>query len=203
MKLSKRQQGFTLIEVMFASFLGFLLIIPVFGLLFQSVDIAASLESKAKSNAQARETLDMLGDGGYFGPMIDDAKVPGLRGMNVGDNPDARITRTDYRIILNDGDGDTDSILESAKFTPFDITCKGPDDPLPDCEAAGEIIAVGGYVGEGPLLNPGRSISDGDLIDRTREIEIKIIDPVGIARENTLLGNNWETYRTIYTFNRD
>lgn len=196
MKLSKRQQGFTLVEVMFASFLGFLLILPVFGLLFQSMDIAASLETKAKLNAQARETLDMLGDGGIDGAI----EVPGLRGMKASEYIPGNITRVEYQIMLDD-DGDpltVDGLLETAKFTPFIITCQGDKDPLPDCAAAGDIINVNGYVGRDPELYLPRSIST-----RTREIEIMVIDPVGIARENTAFENNWETYRTIYTFNRD
>ncbi len=189
-----RQGAFTLVEVMFASFLGFLLILSVFGILFQSMDLAASLETKAKLNAQARETLDMLGDGRSDGVNDD---VSGLRGMKVVDIP-GKITRDKYQIKLDDDDPDDNNFLETAKFTLFTITCQGDKDPLPDCVGTEE-IDVKGYVGDDPKLYAiQRSVSD-----RTREIEIMIIDPVGIARKINPARSNRETYRTIYMLNKD
>lgn len=198
MKLSKRQQGFTLVELMFASFLGFLLILPVFGLLFQSVDIAASLETKAKLNAQARETLDMLGDGVSHGGGVDVFGIRGsdatgvFSGTNIG--RDADIGPDSY---LNDQFELKGGLLETAKISPINITCLGVGDPFPVCTGAGE-MTVNGYLYDDPKLLATRSINT-----RTRELEIEIIDYVGVARDNTSLQNNREIYRTIYMFNRD
>lgn len=188
-----RQGAFTLVEVMFASFLGFLLILSVFGILFQSMDLAASLETKAKLNAQARETLDMLGDGGNDG--VND--VFGLRGMNVAEIPGNM--RDQYRIALSNNGG----TLETATFTLLTIMCEGAEDPLTDCVGT-EPIDVKGYVEQ---LNVNianeRNINDINTVIRTREIEIMIIDPVGIARKMNPPRSNRETYRTIYTLNKD
>lgn len=198
MKLPKRQQGFTLIELMFASVLGFLLILPVFGLLFQSVDIAASLETKAKLNTQARETLDMLGDGVSHGGGVD---VFGLRGSDVGFFSADHIGRNadiGPDSYLNDQFVLEGGLLETAKISPINITCLGVGDPFPVCTGAGE-ITVNGYLYDDPgLYSITRSIGE-----RTRELEIEIIDYVGVARDNTSLQNNREIYRTIYMFNRD
>ena len=124
-----------------------------------------------------------------------DTDVYGLRGSDAaGVFAGANIGRdAAFGFILDGG------FLEPAKFTQFDITCPGAANPsLPECVGAGN-FTVNSYIGRDPKLY----FAERSISGRTREIEIMVIDPVGIAREDTPFASNWETYRTIYTFNKD
>lgn len=73
------QAGFTLLELMLASTLGLIVLISALGVLYDSANIADVLRSRASLNAAARESFDLLLDGGKSGT----EEIFGLRGLEA------------------------------------------------------------------------------------------------------------------------
>lgn len=185
------QAGFTLIELMLASTLGLILLIAALGILYDSANIADVLRSRASLNTAARESFDLLLDGGMSGT----DEIFGLRGLDAAP-PDTELEVPDgnrVRLLTNGAA----IALEGPRSTAGNITCNGANDPVPYCIAAGP-LTVQGYLGGTPVLNGSRSIAN-----RTRELELTLFNPYLLRRSDVTTQQGIEIYRTIFTLNLD
>ena len=185
------QAGFTLIELMLASTLGLILLIAALGILYDSANIADVLRSRASLNAAARESFDLLLDGGMSGT----DEIFGLRGLGAAP-PAVELQVDDGNRVRLQTNGATVA-LEGPRTTAGNITCIGANDPIPYCTASGP-LAVQGYLGGIPVLNETRSVGN-----RTRELELILFSPYLLKRTDVTAQQGIEVYRTIFTLNLD
>ena len=212
MTSNKSECGFTLIELLMASLLGSLLIIAAFGMLYDSIRIADVLRSRAQLNAAARESFDILLDGG----ISNGTDVVGLRGRPISTLP----LVTDLSDIdLNDPANnnfrvklDTDSPGSAAKLfgptvVPQNVNCTAADNPIPACKSIGTLSVNGFLVGIPRIYSRDqfRNVRDSNGIRRTREIELTIGNPYILAdtADDVTTAQSLEVYRTIFQLNAD
>lgn len=199
-----KQAGFTLIELMLASTLGLILLIAALGILYDSANIADVLRSRGELNAAARESFDLLLDGGVSGtqdifglrgldatPVSGDFAVPAATALQVAAGNRVRLLTNGAAVAL-----------EGPRTTAATITCIAADDPIPACPGAGP-LAVEGYLGGVPVLNVSRSITDGGGANRTQELELTLFNPYLLRRTDVATQQSIEVYRTIFTLNLD
>ena len=190
------QAGFTLIELMLASTLGLILLVAALGILYDSADIADVLRSRANLNAAARESFDLLLDGGISGTR----EIFGLRGLHAAPAAtELQVPGGQRGRLLNNG---ATVALEGPRTAPATIACIAAGDPIPACTGAGA-MTVQGYLGGAPVLSGARGITDGGGADRTQEIELPLFNPSLLRRTDVGSQRGIETYRTIFTLNRD
>jgi prepilin-type N-terminal cleavage/methylation domain-containing protein len=191
-----RQRGFTLIELMLASTLGLILLIAALGILFDSANIGDVLRARVSLNAAARESFDLLLDGGKSGTN----EIFGLRGLAAPPSASALWVADGNRVKLTTG---TAIPLEGPRTNASTITCSAAADPIPAC-AGPVLLTVEGYLGGEPVVNGGaRSIKDGGMADRTQELELTLFSPFLLGRKDTTTRQAIEVYRTIFTLNVD
>lgn len=191
MKRRTREAGFTLIELMLASTLGLILLIAALGILYDSANIADVLRARISLNAAARESFDLLLDGGLSGT----DEVFGLRGVNTLPTPAELQVAGGQRVRLLTGGATV--ALEGPRAPTSTITCIAAGDPIPACAGAGP-LTVGGFLGGEPVLNSNRSIAS-----RTRELELTLFNPYIVGRSDVTPQQAIEVYRTIFTVNLD
>ncbi len=188
-----RQAGFTLLELMLASTLGLIVLIAALGILYDSTNIADVLRARVTLNAAARESFDLLLDGGLSGT----EEIFGLRGLSATTVPPAaelQVTNG-YRVrLLNNGAA---VALEGPRTTAATIPCIAAGNPIPACTGSGALTAEG-YLGGPPVLNASRSINN-----RTQELELTLFNPYLLRRSDVTAQQAVEVYRTIFTLNRD
>lgn len=186
-----RQSGFTLLELMLASTLGVVLLIAALGIFYDSANIADVLRSRVSLNAAARESFDLLLDGGFSGG----DEVFGLRGLGTAPPATELQVSGGNRVrLLNNG---ASTALEGPRAPPRTVACTGPEEPIPYCVGAGA-LAVEGYLGGEPVLNAARSIAN-----RTRELELPLFNPYLVGRRDVATQRASEVYRTIFMVNPD
>lgn len=204
MPTTNNQAGFTLIELMLASTLGLILLIAALGILYDSANIAEIMRSRVSLNSAARESFDLLLDGG----ISETEEIFGLRGLDATpDSADFAVpAATDLQVpdghrvrLLTNGAA---VALEGPRATAGDVTCIAAGDPIPACGGAGT-MAVRGYLGGAPVLNVSRSITDGDGANRTQELELTLFNPYLLRRNDVAGRQGIEIYRTIFTLNLD
>lgn len=197
----RRQRGFTLIELMMASIISFLLAMVCISLTRQSADLNSGLKARLRLNAQARQAFGVIADGGALpsGTTGTDGtrNIYGLHGR-YGAQTGASL-RQNYRLTLssngNQAAGDS--------FASKTVTCTGAGTPLPDCTAAGTAMTVNGWLGADPTVNQtNRSISGPTVTNNTVEATITLTDPYRAVHAK-LPANATDTYRNIFTANRD
>ncbi len=208
----KNDGGFTLIELLMASLLGSLLIIAAFGMLYDSIRIADVLRSRAQLNAAARESFNILLDGGISNGI----EVIGLRGRPINSLPlvtdlsDINLNdpfNNNFRVRL-----DTDSPGSAAKLVgptvvAQSVTCRAAGDPIPACQNR-ETLSVNGFLVGVPriyAINKNRDVLDSNNTRRTREIELTIANPYILADtvDDVTTAQSLEVYRTIFQLNAD
>ncbi|MBT8002241.1 MAG: prepilin-type N-terminal cleavage/methylation domain-containing protein, partial [Rhodospirillales bacterium] len=127
------ERGFTLLEMLMASVLGGLLIIASFGMLYDSIGIADVLRSRAQLNAAARESFDLLLDGG----VSNNVNIYGLRGRSAEPSQalsDIGDVRPAYRVQLQDDITTPPTVaLSGSTAVTHNVACTAINDPLPAC----------------------------------------------------------------------
>jgi prepilin-type N-terminal cleavage/methylation domain-containing protein len=186
------QAGFTLIEVMIASVASMAVIAPAIAIMFQSFNWYAEIQSQIALNREARQVFDLIGNGAKSVPNGNDGK-PYLYGVHGRKAAPAGTLRSNYTLKYQSNNLTTtgDSI---ASMT---VTCTAAGMPLPDC-VGGETKTVAGWIGSEPSLNAASRSVTG----RTVETMVTISDPFQAQRAPSPAFAS-QTYRTIFTLNRD
>jgi prepilin-type N-terminal cleavage/methylation domain-containing protein len=204
------EAGFTLIELLMASVLGSLLMIAAYGMLYDSIRIADVLRSRVQLNAAARESFDILLNGG----ISDSTEVIGLRGRPIATMPNAAALSeinlkdpkdNNFRVKL-----EADAIGATAKLTgpttvSQNVTCTASEIPIPACQN-GITLAVNGYLGGAPRIHVNTPDPDTrDIKNRTREIELTLANPYLLSdtADDVTTAQSVEIYRTIFQLNGD
>jgi len=196
------EAGFTLIELLMASVLGSLLMIAAFGMLYDSIRIADVLRSRVQLNAAARESFDILLNGG----ISDSTEVTGLRGLNT--IPDASslseinpadLNNSNFRVKLDSANGGS-ARLTGQTTVSQKVSCTAAETPIPACQN-GITLAVNGYLGGAPRIHKDtRRIIDATGEIRTGEIELTLANPYLLSdvAEDVTTAQSVEIYRTIF-----
>ena len=213
--------GFTLIELLIASVLALILMLTTTTIIFQALEFADRQRLRPLLNEKARQTFDLLGDGGCCSTQIVPgvSRPPRLSGMrdrgsfSPASASDLRHTElgNEYRLQLDVGSDDRYSFTPIGPETSgISINCRGEDDPIQGC-SANTTKTVRGYLAWDPRVfltgntnSQDRSIDDNQrgLQNRTIEVEYLLIQPHQANRTRFRSGEIRESYRTIYTFNQ-
>ena len=202
MRRVTRQRGFTLIELMMASTVTFLLAIVCVSLIQQSADLRAGAEARLELNAQARQTFGLLGDGGAVA--LGSAGTDGSRSIyglrQSYSAPAGTSLRQNYRLTLpsNGLQAEGDSL------PTVTVTCKGVADPLPDCTAVGQQKTVAGWLGADPGLDTSRTVRNAVMGNRATTVETSatLTHPYR-ALKSRRPAEATDRYRNIFTMNRE
>lgn len=204
--MPNRQAGFTLIEVLVASSVGLLLILAMFHVVGQSVQMSNAFISQITLNQEARATFDLMGEGGVFDAndngsieITDETeRVAGYRGRFSDPLTDGNLLReaaTPYRLTLKNATGST---LLTASVAERNVNCISDGDPVPDC-LEGDEVTVDGFVGANPeSIGATRNVG-GD----TPEVRLTMMDPnrlpVDGAEKSYVMSDYVQIYWTTYT----
>lgn len=191
----RQHAGFTLTELMIASAIALFLMAVAFQMLLQAAHLSSIAQTRSDLNAQAREVLELLLDGGVVdvAPIntIDDADViEGLHsasgitvvGSNVSLEPttlNSTLSRDGQRLQWSDG-------VNAVKSSQLDqaIECVTTAVPHPDCSAAGS-VSLNGFIAsdvsiaremDAPILRCGGNQS------LLVSIEATLMDPYALFR---------------------
>jgi prepilin-type N-terminal cleavage/methylation domain-containing protein len=188
----KAQAGFTLIEVMIASVASMAVIAPAIAVMFNAIDWYAEIQSQITLNREARQAFDLIGNGAKAGTNGNDATpyLYGVRGRNAAP---AGTLRSNYMLQYQSNN----LTVNGDALASMAVTCTGAGVPLPDC-AASQTKTVAGWIGTDLSLNS----ASRSVVGRTVETVVTISDPFQAKRSPNPASAS-ETYRTIYTLNRD
>lgn len=194
--LTDREAGFTLIEAMIAGTLSVLVLFPAYTMLNRTYRFADVIQSRSQQNAQARQVLELLGDGSAaFGTQTNArgfAMVEGLRSRPA--IPTGWTLRQASQFTMPDSNG---MVVSGDQIPSFSVQCSGPGAPVPDCTGA-ETRNVQGWLGRDPTLVQSSSSTVG--------IGITITDPFRAQRlpstsSSASVSGATETYRTMFGLN--
>jgi type II secretory pathway component PulJ len=189
-----RQKGFTLLEVMFAATTGMFIMLPAMEILFRAYSWYAEVQSLLTLNREAREAMDVIGNGGRRTANGNDG-TPYLYGFHGRKSaPTASSLRINYKLRYQSNN----LTLEGDSMASMSITCTAAATPIPDCASAGQMKTVSGWLGSDvALTTASRSIGG-----RTVETVVTLTDPYEAQRLKAP-ANASTTYRTVLTLNRD
>ncbi|HEY4265625.1 MAG TPA: hypothetical protein VGM72_09920 [Micropepsaceae bacterium] len=190
------QAGFTLFEVMAASVASIAVIAPAIVFMLDAYDWYAEVQSELTLNREARQAFDLLGNGAKIASNGKDgfAYVYGIRGRNAAP---AGAQRSNYVLQYTNNN----VTISGDSFALMTVTCSATGRPLPDCPGAGPTArrSVAGWIGSDVSIeNNARSIATG----RTVEMMVTVTDPFQAQRAASSAPAT-ETYRTVFTLNRD
>lgn len=192
---SRRQSGYTLLELVFASGVALLLILPAMAMFYRSLELVENIESRFLMSAQARQIMRALWDGGVSsaGPGTDGTN--NVYGLRASESVLAGTLRQGYSLYLeSNGLTMTGDVMSSVN-----IQCTGATTPLPDCADNTDIEEVTGWLIDSvALVGDARSVAN-----RTVETGFTVGDAVGILRSESSTPNAQENFRTIVTLNLD
>ena len=210
--------GFTLIELLIASVLALVLMLTTTTILFQALEFADRQRLRPALNDKARETFELLGDGGCCDEFINNDRYGRLLGMRDRFSFDRDASSlggalNEYRLQLDDPIDFKILTVIGPQISQFTIKCRGDDDPVQGCGALGNTRTVRGYLARDPRLyvdtnssgdTSDRSVDDDErgITNRTIETEFMLIQPYQANRARFRSDEVRESYRTIFTFNR-
>ena len=194
--MTDRQAGFTLIEVMIAGTLSLMVLLPAYAMLNRTYRFADVIQSRFQQNAQARQVLELLGDGSaQFGTQANArgfAMVEGLRSRPA--IPPGWVLRQASQFSMTDSNG---LVVTGDQVTPLSVQCNGAGVPIPDCTGA-EARTVQGWLGRDPVLVQSSSQTVG--------VGLSVTDPfraqrLGNKSSSGPAGAATELYRTMFGLN--
>jgi prepilin-type N-terminal cleavage/methylation domain-containing protein len=197
--MTRRQRGFTLIELMFAAAATAIVIFAATGFLLRALSWYDELSAKIAINRHARETFDVLAYGGYSASTGNDGTkyIYGIRGSHQA--PGAAGLRSNYSLRYTANNLTLTPDLSAA----MTVTCESAGDPMPDCGAngpkgPGTNLTVKGWLGNDFVVNSGAR----NVAGQTVEVTMTIMNPYEIQRAQNPAAFA-DTYRTIFTLNRN
>ncbi|PCI40838.1 MAG: hypothetical protein COB46_05920 [Rhodospirillaceae bacterium] len=199
------QRGFTLIELMVATFAGMLLIAVIFSIMFQMAGMADQIVAKVRMNQEHREVFRLLANGGLENISGTIRYVPGVRGrFQSNANVDPTISRSNYTLNLSSnedfGAGPTNPVLTSRTLTtPVSITCRGVNDPVPECVSGSETLDVTGYLA---TLGTDTAI-DFNGKRRWATYRLKIFDPYLVNKKDAVASEYSSDMHFIFGLGRE
>ena len=210
--------GFTLIELLIASVLALVLMLTTTTILFQALEFADRQRLRPALNDKARETFELLGDGGCCDEFTNNDRHGRLLGMRDRFSFDRDASSlggvlNEYRLQLDDPIDFKVLTVIGPQISQFTIKCRGDDDPVQGCGVLGNTRTVRGYLARDPRLyvdidssgdTSDRSVDDDErgITNRTIETEFMLIQPYQANRARFRSDEVRESYRTIFTFNR-
>ena len=210
--------GYTLIELLIASVLALVLMLTTTTILFQALEFADRQRLRPALNDKARETFELLGDGGCCDEFPNSDKHGRLLGMRDRFSFDREASSlggvlNDYRLQLDDPIDFNILTVIGPRISRVTIECRGDDDPIQGCGVLGNTRTVRGYLARDPRLyvntdssgnTSDRSVDDDErgITNRTIETEFMLIQPYQANRARFRSDEVRESYRTIFTFNR-
>jgi prepilin-type N-terminal cleavage/methylation domain-containing protein len=197
--MTRRQRGFTLIELMFAAAATAIVIFAATGFLLKALSWYDELAAKIEINRHARETFDVLAYGGYSASTGKDGtkNIYGIRGSNKA--PGAGGLRKNYALQYTDN-----KLTLTPDFSAnMSVTCVSAGNPVTDCAAGGpkgpgSKVTVQGWLGDDFVVNAGPR----NVAGLTVEVTMTIMNPYEIQRA-TNPASFVDTYRTVFTLNRN
>jgi Tfp pilus assembly protein PilW len=187
------QTGFTLFEVMAASVASIAVIAPAIAFMLDAYDWYAEVQSELTLNREARQAFDLIGNGAKMATNGNDA-TPYLYGLRGRLAIPAVPLRANYSLQY----ASNNLTAKGDSIAGMTVTCTNSAQPFPDCATAGQIKTVAGWMGNDPVLNAATR----STANRTVEVTITLTDPFQAQRAvNPIMAT--ETYRTIFTLNRD
>jgi prepilin-type N-terminal cleavage/methylation domain-containing protein len=197
--MTRRQRGFTLIELMFAATATAIVIFAATGFLLKALSWDDELSAKIAINRHARETFDVLAYGGYSASTGNDGtkNIYGIRGSHQA--PGAAGLRSNYSLLYTDNNLTLTPDISAA----MTLTCLSAANPMPDCGASGAKgpgtnLTVKGWLGNDFVVNSGARNVAGETV----EVTMTIMNPYEIQRTKNPAAFA-DTYRTIFTLNRN
>jgi Tfp pilus assembly protein PilW len=194
MMRKRAQAGFTLVEVMFASVASMAVLMPALVFMFRSYDWYATVESELMLNRKARQVFDVIGNGARASANGTDGtpNLYGLRGRKAA--PAASSLRSSYNFQY----ASNNLTVTGDALSTQTITCTAAGVPLPDCASSGDSKTVAGWIGDDFRVNTTGRIIAG----RTVEVTVTLTDPFQAQRAYEA-SSATQTYRTVFTLNRD
>jgi hypothetical protein len=193
MMRNTRQGGFTLLEVMFASTASLAVIAPATVFMLDAYNWYAEVQSELALNREARQALDLLGNGAKIAGNGNDGfpYVYGIRGSNAA--PSGSLRSNGVLQYKNNN-----VTISGDSFATIPVACTAAGVPVPDCGGPGTRNVAGWMGSDVSVQGQTRSIASG----RTVEVTVTVTDPFQAQRsENSASAT--EIYRTIFTLNRD
>ncbi|MGB0684175.1 MAG: PulJ/GspJ family protein [Magnetovibrionaceae bacterium] len=171
------QSGFTLIELMLGTFLGLLLMLAVFGVLYQSIGMADVLKTQVGLNREARQIFWLVTNGGKGDENA--LAMPGLRGVNPSDNQGSNgetygVTNASGRLQFSFDDGTDQDTLSSSRIAETTVNCRENSEPIETCVGTGTVLT------QGHLANQTSAAQTSGL-DRVSQVTIELINPETIG----------------------
>ena len=188
----KSQAGFTLLEVMIASVASMAIIAPAIAVMFKTLDWYSEIQSAIALNRQARQAMDIIGNGAMATTNGNDGK-PNLYGIRGRNSSPGGGLRSNYKLQYQSNN----LTVNGDSIASMTIACTAANLPLPDCPSAGSNRTVTGWIGKNISLGGSRSAAN-----RTVEVILTVTDPFQ-AQRAVNPASATETYRTVYTLNRD
>ena len=191
--MRRRQAGFTLLELMMASTASLLIMIPAFAILLRTVSAYAEMQSELALNRELRQAFDLIGNGARLRTNGNDA-TPNAYGIRGRKSPPSGSLRTNYTLQYQSNN----LTVTGDSLASMSVTCTAVATPLADCSSAAQAKTVAGWIGNDVALN----VTSRSVASRTVEVPISITDPFE-AQRMTNPAAATETYRTVFTLNRD
>ncbi|MBT3196303.1 MAG: prepilin-type N-terminal cleavage/methylation domain-containing protein [Gammaproteobacteria bacterium] len=213
---SKRQQGFTLIEVMTASSIGMVLMLVVLTLMHKAGDVADRVRSTVLLNTEIRLLMEGVNEGRLSTHQQPVAKIEnrimgfhGRAAAETGPFWEPDLAAKKYRLFVKyplgsdyDADPDNNPKLLSSQLSPITLPCRGADLPYPGCTTGASVSGVEGYL-SAVALNTVRTITDPSGKGRTIESVITLVDPYRAARDTFAEWEYRQSFRSIHALNVD
>ena len=193
MRRKTSQAGFTLIEVMIVSVTSMAVIVPAIAFMFRAYGWYAEVQSELTVNREARQVFDLIGSGARSATNGNDGK-PYLYGIRGRKAAPAGTLRTNYTLQYQSNN----LTVTGDSLAGMNVTCTANAVPLPDCTAANQVKTVAGWIGNDLSLNSATRSAG----NRTVEVTVTVTNPFQ-AQRTANAATASETYRTIYTLNRD
>jgi prepilin-type N-terminal cleavage/methylation domain-containing protein len=188
------QRGFTLMEILASTAATGVVVLAATGFMIKGLGWFDELNAKVEINRHARETFALLAYGGRSASAGKDGtkNVYGLRGRKAAPSGGQRSATNALKYTSNN------LTLNQDSFATMTITCKGADNPVPDCKDNHSTQSVGGWIGNDIKLEAGGKSVAGETVQVTFTITNAFQAQRAVSP--TQFSN---TFYTVFAMNRE